>query len=171
MTALADAPTYTPDGVIWPGLDQLATCLCEELIRSGLPELCFCGVVAGTPALDLTDEDKGMAWVRLLQVYPSTTFPQPTSTPSSCTAPLVAQVEIGVMRCFPAAMDVEHLPTEQEQWDAARLQQADMMAMYRAIQCCYKKFDEFSIGAYTPLGPDGGLVGGTWQVFLTGWGQ
>lgn len=171
MTAL-DVPrhTYVQDVTIWPGLEQLATCLCEELIRSGLPKTCFCGLVAGDPAFDLTDSDEGIAWVRLVQVFPSTTFPQPASGTLTCSANLVAEVEVGVMRCFPAAKAAE-FPTEMQQWDQAMLQQADMAAMYRAIQCCYRKFEEFAIGAYVPSGPEGGWVGGSWQVFLSGWRQ
>lgn len=160
--------TYIPDSVIWPGVDALATCLCQELIRSGLPETCFCGVVAGEVAFDLAEEDRGLAWVRLVQVFPSTTFPIGATGVRSCMAPLVAEVEVGVMRCFPAAKQGEQ-GTETEHWNAAQLQQADMMAMYRAVQCCYGKFDEFAIGAYTPIGPDGGYLGGTWQVWLSGW--
>lgn len=170
MTVISDAPPFTQDATIWPGLDQLATCLCEELIRSGLPELCFCGVVAGQPAFDITEEDRGLAWVRLINVHPSLTFPQAAVGRATCTAPLVAEVEIGVMRCFPAAKAGD-IPTEIQQWEQARLQHADMMAMYRAIMCCYAKFDDFAISNYTPDGPDGGYVGGTWTVALSGWRQ
>jgi len=167
VTTLAP-PGYVLDSTIWPGLDALATCLCEELIRSGLPETCFCGVVAGEVAFDVTDDDRGVAWVRLVQAFPSTSFPSPVPGVRSCLAPLVAEVEVGVMRCFPAAKAGDS-PTETQQWEQAMLQQADMAAMYRAIQCCYGKFDEFGIGTYTPQGPEGGFVGGSWQVWLSGW--
>lgn len=162
-------PIFTTDEILWPGIDALANCLCQEVIRSGVPPLCFCGVVAGEVAFDLTDDDTGMAWVRLVQAYPSTTFPQPAVGTQSCLAPLVAELEVGIVHCFPAAKNAEDPPSTGEQWEAARLQQADMMVLYRAIQCCYAKFEEAALGVYTPLGPDGGLVGGQWQVFISGW--
>jgi hypothetical protein len=168
VTAVA-APPYVQDPTIWPGLDALATCLCQEVIRAGIPSLCFCGVVAGQVAFDVTDDDRGMAWVRVVQAYPSTSFPQPAIGVRSCLAPLVAELEIGLVHCFPASKDPETVPTEQDQWDAAMLQQADMMVLYRAIQCCYGKFDEYAVGIYQPIGPDGGWVGGTWQVWISGW--
>lgn len=160
---------YVPDRIIWPVLDQLAVCLCEELIRSALPPTCFCGVVAGEPAFDITEDDRGYAWVRLVAVSPTTDFPAPTITSRNCASMLMAQFEVGVMRCFPGALTGE-MPTTTEQWEAVRLQQADMAAMYRAIQCCAKKYAEFTLGAYTPVGPDGGYVGGNWTVYALGAG-
>lgn len=161
--------TYTQDTVVWPALSELASCLCAELVRSEMPPTCFCGVVAGEPAFDLTEQDDGFAWVRLMQVYPSGSFPNPSIDGRSCGYPLVAQVEMGLMYCFPAAKLAEEQPTVEEQWEAARLQSAGLAAMRRAIECCYKKADEFALGAYTPIGPDGGFVGGSWVVFLSGW--
>lgn len=160
---------YTLDNFIWPGVDALANCLCQEVIRANVPKLCFCGVVAGEVAFDLSDPDQGMAWVRVVQAFPSVSFPQPAVGVQSCLAPLVAELEVGIVHCFPASKDPEDPPTVAQQWDAAMLQQADMMLLYRAVQCCYQKFDEAAIGLYTPIGPDGGLLGGTWQVFISGW--
>lgn len=162
------AEEYTPDTAIWPGLAELSACLCAEIVRSNLPKTCFCGVVAGEPAFDVTEEDDGFAWVRLIQVYPSASFPDPAIDGRSCAYPLVAEVEIGLMYCFPAAKAGD-IPTVEEQWEAARLQAAGMAALRRAIECCYRKAGEFALGTYTAVGPDGGFVGGTWTVFFTGW--
>ena len=40
-------------------------------------------------------------------------------------------------------------------------QMADMAAMRRAIVCCNGDFDDIILGQYTPLGPAGGVYGGT----------
>jgi hypothetical protein len=56
-------------------------------------------------------------------------------------------------------------PTAEQQFEATRLQMADMQAMRRAIQCCLAK-DKHVLGAYTPIGPDGNAVGGTWTVSI-----
>jgi hypothetical protein len=159
--------TYVLDTAIWPALDNLATCLCEELIRSGLPPLCFCGVVAGEPAYDVTDEDRGTAWVRAVTIAPTSAFPAPDTSRLNCGSYIMAQLEIGVMRCFPAARE-GIAPTEMEQWEQTRLQMADMAAMRRAVLCCQRNGTEFALGQYTSVGPMGGWVGGTWLVYMLG---
>ena len=44
------------------------------------------------------------------------------------------------------------------------LQVADMWAMYRAISCCSADFK--SPVGYETVGPEGGCVGGRWNVLL-----
>jgi hypothetical protein len=41
-----------------------------------------------------------------------------------------------------------------------------MAAMLRAIECCLGNASAkgVALGAYTPVGPEGAVVGGTWQV-------
>jgi hypothetical protein len=40
-----------------------------------------------------------------------------------------------------------------------------MLAMRRAVVCCRESKD-WVMGTYTPLGPEGGVVGGIWLVAL-----
>jgi hypothetical protein len=161
---------WTDDAKIWPGLTELATCLCSELEEAQLPDLCFCGVLPGAdvPA-DYVSEDAGMAWVRLMNVYPSTIFPSTDTSLKSCVVPLAAQVEIGVLRCSPSPDDAGTPPSAAAMWEATRLQMADMAAMYRAVRCCYAKGKAMVLGQYTPIGPQGGVVGGTWSVWFEQW--
>lgn len=176
MTAtlqITDVP-YKEDRFIWPVLQDLANCLCLELAASDLPELCFCGLQAGSTATDeMGDGSMGQAWVRVVRIYPSASFPAPVSNTASaasarsCDVGLAAEVEVGVMRCAPPPSDDGTVPpTEDEWWEATRLQMADMAAMHRAIRCCASKSDHVELGTYTPSGPAGGVVGGTWQAFL-----
>jgi hypothetical protein len=37
------------------------------------------------------------------------------------------------------------------------------------MRCCYDKQEHMVIGQYTPVGPEGGIVGGTFQLWLSGW--
>lgn len=37
-----------------------------------------------------------------------------------------------------------------------------MRALHQAIVCC--DLDPVVLGTYTPVGPQGGLVGGYWQI-------
>jgi len=164
-------PDLVLDSTIWPVLVDLVGCLCSELRKSGLPETCFCGIMPGnqTP-FDVAEEDKGVAWVRTANIFPSSNFPALDNSGRACSAPLAVQIEVGAMFCYPAAMLTEPISTS-DAWDAARMQHAAMAAMYRAIQCCAgsKRGSLLTIGQYLPQGPDGGLVGGTWQVWARDW--
>lgn len=164
--------TYADDSAIWPALTELVTCLCSTIEDAGLPPTCFCGLVPGDQvAWDyITDSGEGQAWVRLMNVYPSSAFPAADTTlRSSCASPLAAQVEMGILRCAPMPGDDGTPPGMSEQWEATRLQMADMRAMYSAVRCCYDKQEAMVLGQYNPVGPAGGIVGGTWQVWLAGW--
>lgn len=159
---------YRQDITIWPVLQNLVNCLCIELATSGLPELCFCGLLVGASATDqMGDGALGQAWVRLVTAYPSTAFPtQTTIARGSCSASLAAEVEIGVLRCAPTSSDGSEPPSESDWWESGRLQMADMAAVRRAIRCCDSGAELVVLGSYTPTGPQGGTVGGVWQVFV-----
>lgn len=165
--------TFSDDHLVWPALTELVTCLCSTIEERGLPDLCFCGLVPGEQvAWDYVGASggDGMAWVRLMNVYPSTTFPTTDSTLRSCASPLAAQVELGILRCAPMPGDDGTPPSMAAQWEATRLQMADMRALYAAVKCCYAKHkDAMVLGQYAPAGPAGGVVGGTWQVWLGAW--
>jgi len=143
-------------------LTDLATCLCAQILTDGLPPTCFCGVVPGDQvALDYAgdcDDVCGMAWVRLVSAYPSTSVGQPVERPGNCGMGIGIEAVLGISRCIPLGENGEP-PDPIDLAAAAVLQQADMMAMWRAIACCRASKD-WAIGAYTPFGPQGGLVGG-----------
>jgi hypothetical protein len=172
VVTVVDVEAWTDDATIWPGLVELTACLCAELEEAQLPELCFCGVVPGADvAWDYvgTSGGDGMAWVRLVSVYPSTVFPTTDASLRSCATALAAQVELGVLRCAPNPQDDGTPPSAAAQWEATRLQMADMRAMYRAVKCCAAKGRQMVVGQYNPTGPRGGVVGGTWQVWVQQW--
>lgn len=153
---------YTEDDVIWPLMVQLSQCLCEEIEARGLlPGDCFCGILPGDQAT--WDYSTGMAWVRLVDAYPSTVFPTANTTPrASCSANLVATLEVGLLQCAPQMGPDGSPPTQFAQGEAARLQIAGMRAMQQAIACC--DLPIVTLGSYTPVGPQGGLVGGSWNI-------
>lgn len=148
---------YREDGSIWPVLSELHECLCSSLADAGvMPGECFCGIVPGTEAA--WDFPNGLAWVRLSAIAPIE-----GAVASNCGTPLQAEIEVGVMHCAPTVSASGVLPSQAAQRESARLQMASMDAMRRAITCCYEG-DGLSLGIYTPLGPQGGLVGGSWTV-------
>lgn len=155
---------YSPDETIWPIMAALSECLCTELTAAELlPSGCFCGVLPGAQAS--WDYSTGMAWVRLVNAFPSASFPtQDQTLRGSCTSPLAAELEIGVLHCAPPISSTGIFPTQDQQFEAARQQVATMAAVRRAILCC--GVGTLFLGDYTPLGPDGGLVGGAWQVWV-----
>jgi hypothetical protein len=158
------------DKVFYPIMLEAASCLCQQISAAGLPEPCFCGVLAGaTVVLDYCGDCGGgrcgQAWVRLSESYGSTTFPDPAVNPT-CAAPLAAVLEFGIARCAPVGDDQGNPPSLGDQLDTARLVTADMQAIRRAIACCMGH-REHVLGSYTPLGPVGGCVGGTWPVTVS----
>lgn len=153
------------DRRFWPLLLELRSCLCDALKESSPEhELCQCLVVPGIgpdPSAALSQK-KGMAWVRLVNSYPSTSPPSPSSQMLPCHPQHAAQVEIGVLRCYPVPGPRGVLSAEVVE-EAAELQMSDMAAMVRAV-CCTER--DHVLGSYTPDGPAGGLYGGTWTVYF-----
>lgn len=170
MTAPTDEIVLREDRVAWPMLLRLTDCLCAELVASGLPPTCICSPMPGEAiAADYVTPEQGMAWVRVSSVYPSTTnFPAQDQVANGCAVMLAAQLEVGVLYCAPvtAGRGSNRPPRMPQQFDSARLQMAAMAAMLRTIECCLGNAGRrgVSLGAYTPLGPEGGVVGGSWQV-------
>lgn len=143
-------------------LDDLATCLCSQIITDGSPPTCFCGVVPGDEvAMDYAgdcNDTCGMAWVRLVTAYPSTSVGVPVERPGNCAVGIGIDVVLGISRCIELGDNGEP-PSQEDLAAGAVLQQADMMTMWRAISCCRTSKD-WRIGSYTPFGPQGGLIGG-----------
>lgn len=151
------------DPPITQALAMFQQCLCEQITKAGLPETCFCGVFPGAQAPYIYG-DEGQAWVRLVTAGPSRQFPQVDDTWTACDAPITYTLEMAVLRCaLPFADAKGNPPTLTQQFETVRLQMADMQAMKQAIMCCVPNDDiTVALGAYNPLGPDGGLVGGFW---------
>lgn len=169
VTAMAER-TYVPDVSVWPVAEAMAACLCDELVRSRLPEVCFCGLLPGAVPSDQMGESLGgQAWVRVVRMFPSSTFPLQDNRPRiSCGSELTVELELGVLRCAPmASANGTVPPTMEETWEATRLQMADAAAMRRAAVCCYDESDLVVLGQYVPYGPMGGVVGGMWTVFVS----
>jgi hypothetical protein len=162
--------TLVPDTRIWPLTTKLASCLCAELAKSGGPEPCFCGILPGdSVAYDYCSpcagDQCGMAWVRLAAVVP-----MPSNTaggltlPGRCAPALVGVFEVGVLRCAPTLGEDGELPSMADQLDAAELQASDMGAAGRAAACCFTDGRIVTVGEWTPIGPLGGCLGGSWSV-------
>lgn len=156
---------------VYERLTALTACLCAEIQDPawGVPDVCFCGITPGESAIGQyagnCDETCGMAWVRLVGVYPATGVGVVDVTPGNCGQGLGVNVEMGIMRCMNVGDDLGNPPPPEDLVAAVELQVADMLIMQRALYCCDAiPAKEILLQAYVPLGPEGagGLVGGTW---------
>lgn len=163
---------------VFSQMAAIAECLCGKNAENGLPPLCFCGIIAGETAYDATgigegcDEDDenagcGQAWVRLVSAYPSSNVGQADVMPGNCGNGFGFDLEIGMLRCIRIEEEGGVLPAE-EMLEAVQLQVADMLTMQQALLCCEAlKMEDFVLGQYAPIGPMGGLVGGTWLISVS----
>ena len=150
-------------------LTDLSICLCAQIEIDGLPPTCFCGVMPGAEvAMDYAgdcDSVCGMAWVRLIAAYPSSSIGAASERPGNCAMGIGFDIEMGIVRCLDVGESGEP-PTPESMAESALLQSADMMAMWRAVICCNGSKD-WMMGQYQPYGPEGALVGGMFQIAVT----
>jgi hypothetical protein len=149
-------------------MDIVLASLVVELRADGTEEVCAAALYPGDGApLDYA-ECGGMAWVRLITAAPSTSFPAPNGSVDNCALTLAYNLEVAVMRPAPIpeqfAGGVPDLPTDAEHTAATHAQLADMEAMYRAFKRAAKDIEMTLVGSYTPVGPIGGTVGGSWTI-------
>lgn len=100
----------------------------------------------------------GMVYVRVETMFRSFTFPEP-SLELGCGAPLAMQLRVGVLRCL--SIDSQGGLDDAESTEAALVALTDALAVRRALACLS---GDVVLGTYDPLGPQGGCVGGEWQV-------
>ena len=161
------------DTIFLPRLTAISQCLCESLAAAGTDNPCFCGLVGGEGApaellLACGDKDCVIAWVRMggITPIPSTNGDATGFTP--CSPPLVAQCEIGIVRCF-AAVDEDATMASPAEFLAATQQQSDDMAlMLKAITCCLPSKRDINVAGWLPIGTDGNVLGGAWEFELYG---
>lgn len=145
-------------------LATLAAALCAELTvaeeDSDVPKPTLCTVLPGSAvAFDYCDEG-GMAYTRLVGIIPI------NANPGKCATEFEVGVEIAILRCAPVVTEGGELPDDAEQLAASMLQNFDMGLMHKVISCTEvpQVFDFLTLGTFTPIGPDGGCLGGSWTA-------
>ncbi|QYN17610.1 hypothetical protein [Amycolatopsis sp. DSM 110486] len=175
--------TQVADPIAWPIVNGLAECLCEILDKEA-PVKCCCVQYGSEVSLDDCSREgdrEGMAWARLVSVYPTRVFPQADATRiGNCGGEngWAVMVELGVVRCAPSIDERGNLPKCWDITNAAEKAANDAHAMRRAIMCCgwgqnndpLGDDPEYVIGAWHPLGGEGGCQGGTMTVTVHAWG-
>jgi hypothetical protein len=145
-------------------LNGLSACLCAELTvaqdEASIPLPCLCTTLPGAVVAYDVYAEGGMAWSRLAAITPVTT------NIGFCAVEFDVTVEVGITRCGPVMDEAGNPPSEAEQLAASMLQNFDMGILHKVLTCCTvpKSFSFTSMGTYTPVGPDGGVIGGTWSA-------
>jgi hypothetical protein len=144
----------------------LLNCANGALIEAGVPV----GTAFLNPGLVVPDDDccEGQLSVRVIQRFPSRTFPSIDTTASNCN-PLFWSVELGVsvMRCAHTVDDDNSFPTGPEMTADALAINRDAALLETAIRCCWvpRGTEKKMIQQWTPRDTTGGCMGGEWTVF------
>lgn len=160
------------DPVAWHLAEALTDCLCT-ILEAEAPVQCCCtqfGEAVAWDSCNCRNGRDGQAWVRVASMFPTATFPQPyTGNPGPCGGNYdgwAVQLELGVLRCAPSPDSRGRLPSCEQNTAAARRALADAHIMRRAVMCCdwYGRDAKLIVGAWQPVGPDGGCHGGVLPV-------
>lgn len=111
----------------------------------------------------------GLAWVRILRIYPSTNFPVEDAGALVCPGSAYAvELEMGAVRCLPDHGTQSGATCEE--WTAAFLAVDQDAATMRKAVCCMQDQlsppigELFVPGTWTPVDGQGGCIGGTMTV-------
>ena len=141
-------------------LDDEGRPVCRAVLASG-------GSVPWDVCGESSDGSEGQAWVAVGQVTPVEQFPA-GSPPHRCPPPEYATVlTVAVLRCAATVDDQGRPPSPERMAADASKVAADRAAMRDAVVCCLAgglEPGEWQMGSWTPLGPQGGCVGGQQQV-------
>lgn len=148
-------------------LVAVRNCLCDALSTSSVPPA-ICCITAGRPVI--VECCQGIAWVRMVNAYPTTAFPSQDRTPSNCVPPAWALVvEVGVARCVPQPCGELSPACCETELDVAMLLLEDFAAIRRMVTCCLPpeiRPDEIVAGAWTVTDPEAGCVSGSMQLTI-----
>ena len=164
--------TYQSD-LVFGRLAALATCLCAELQDpiNEVPDVCFCGLIPGNAIpVEYTgdcDDKCGAAWVRLISVYPSDSIGVIVTDPGNCSHGIGIDVEMGIIRCISVGDEQGNPPTAAELLAATDLAIRDATLMMKVLNCCDAvPPKDMVLGQYQAIGPEGGIIGGSFFVSM-----
>lgn len=153
-------------------MTSLAGCIETTFEDEGRPEVCFNGIITGDGVTaawvdDCSNDLCGMTWVRLVNAYPSSSPGRQDQGTNNCASGIGIEIEVGVLRC--TNVSVEDAEVEEgEALQATSDVLADMFALRKAISCCVGvPSSDMVLGNWTPMGPLGGLVGGSWLIYAS----
>lgn len=119
-------------------------------------------------------EDEGQLWARVTQRVPTATgrtaYPAPATSGSNCPPGIWATtIGVGALRCAHTVNDNGDPPSAGEMTlDAVDMLQ-DAAVIEHAVTCCFNNspaLHRLNLTGWTPLGPEGGCVGGEWLMTI-----
>lgn len=150
---------------------EVATLLLDRLLEvireQSWNDPCITTVMPGSAVpFDYCNQcEEGMAWVRIVEILPLTSSDQAGGRP--CVDGYDATVEVGMIRGAHLPQELPDgivLPDAVDQYDDAMRQYEEMGVMLCALNSIPLEVASgpVTVSAYTPIGPEGGCVGGTW---------
>jgi hypothetical protein len=160
------------DTMILPVMADIAAEVAAELVRRGLDPITKVIVQPGSEfVVDYAGNGKdcGEIDVNLVQAYPTDNFPEP-DVQGNCVSALAFELNVSVMRCAAPTHGTKQNPsppTIAEQLESTAQHLADMQASRCAIKVVLARLErDYVLQAFTPIGPQGQTVGGTWTVIV-----
>lgn len=157
-----------PADYIWPKATELLSCL-EEWLSRYQAEACRTFIAPGNPpAWDFCcdcGQGDGQAWVQISEVFPTDDFPNQQLGPMRCPpSGYGVEFTVGILRCAAVLDDQGRAPSSERLTADAQKVQRDRAIVNEMLRCCYLADADpgsYVLGLWTPLGPDGGCVGGS----------
>jgi hypothetical protein len=148
-------------------LEELSSALDDaDMLESMCTVTAFPGTAVPVDYVGVDASCGSMAWVRHVTSYPTVRFPNADASLENCHSTLAHILEVGMLRRSPIpesdGKSVE-LPDDLEHLNSAFDLADDMVLMKRAITRAAQSIAFVILGTYTPAGPEGGAVGGTWS--------
>lgn len=144
----------------------LLLCANGALIEAGVPV----GKAFVNPGETVPDDEccEGQLAVRIVERFPSRTFPSIDTTASNCN-PMFWAVQLGVsvLRCAHVLDDNGVFPTGEEMTADAFAMNRDAALIETAIRCCWvpRGTEKKMIQGWRPKETEGGCMGGEWLVY------
>lgn len=156
---------------------QLLSCFDTALQDEDTPPGQICLRVGEVPFSAGLSEDlccSGLAWVRVLRIYPSISFPTQDSNPNDCQSSSYAvELEMGAVRCLPFGNN--NAGPSCDQWTAVFFQVDEDAAAMREAICCMRDLiedgtttlaDQILADEWVPIDGEGGCIGGRMTVSM-----
>lgn len=154
-----------------PKLEALLGCAQSSFADCGVPVCRAFLSTAVQPPWDVCCECNsgvGQLWVSVDTVTPLLT-PTQGAGPVKCASWFEANVYVGILRCALTVGDNGEIPDPDALSQEALEVLQDRLIIQNAVRCCYGAAndpDDWTLGAWTSLGPQGGCVGGRLNLTL-----
>lgn len=165
--------TAEPADLVLAKAEELLACL-ETVLSKYDAEACRTFIAPGNPpAWDVCcdcGDGEGQAYVQIASVAPTDNFPATQTGAMRCPpSGFAAQFVVGIIRCAAVVDDQGRPPSSARLTADAVKVHRDRAIVQEVMRCCYLDDADpgsYVIGTWTPLGPQGGCVGGSTPILV-----